>query len=95
MTAQRYPDDYDGIVSGAPVFRFTNLHMGQLWTSHATLKKPGAVLTREDFARVGEAAVAQCDAHDGVKDGIITDPRTCSFDPAASCKASGPSRSRR
>src|SRR5512134_1031389 len=47
MTAQRYPDDYDGIVSGAPVFRFTNLHMGQLWTSHATLKKPGAVLTRE------------------------------------------------
>ena len=75
MTAQRFPDDYDGIVSGAPVFRFTNLHMGQLWTSHATLKKPGAVLTREDFTRVGEAAVAQCDAHDGVKDGIITDPQ--------------------
>jgi feruloyl esterase len=64
------------------VFRFTNLHMGQLWTSHATLKKPGAVLTREDFTRVGEAAVAQCDAHDGVKDGIITDPSTCSFDPS-------------
>jgi feruloyl esterase len=81
MTAQRYPDDYDGIVSGAPVFRFTNLHMGQLWTAHATLKKPGAALTREDFTRVGEAAVAQCDAHDGVKDGIIADPRTCSFDP--------------
>ncbi len=94
MTAQRYPDDYDGIVSGAPVFRFTNLHMGQLWTSHATLKKPGAVLTREDFTRVGEAAVAQCDAHDGVKDGIIADPSTCNFDPA-SCKASAPSRSKR
>jgi feruloyl esterase len=82
MTAQRYPDDYDGIVSGAPVFRFTNLHMGQLWTAHATLKKPGAVLTREDLTKVGEAAVAQCDAHDGVKDGIIADPRTCNFDPA-------------
>src|SRR5688572_4264829 len=82
MTAQRFPDDYDGIVSGAPVFRFTNLHMGQLWTAHATLKKPGAALTREDFTRVGEAAVAQCDAHDGVKDGIIADPRTCEFDPA-------------
>ena len=81
MTAQRFPDDYDGIVSGAPVFRFTSLHMGQLWTSHATLKKPGAVLTREDFTRVGEAAVAQCDAKDGVKDGIIADPRTCDFDP--------------
>jgi feruloyl esterase len=81
MTAQRFPDDYDGIVSGAPVFRFTNLHMGQLWTAHATLKKPSAQLTREDLTRVGEAAVAQCDAHDGVKDGIIADPRTCNFDP--------------
>ena len=82
MTAQRYPDDYDGIVSGAPVNRFTSLHIGQLWTAHATLKKPGAVLTREDLTRVSEAAVAQCDAHDGVKDGIITDPRTCDFDPS-------------
>ena len=82
MTAQRFPDDYDGIVSGAPVNRFTSLHMGQLWTAHATLKKPGAVLTRDDLARVGQAAVAQCDAHDGVKDGIIADPRTCNFDPS-------------
>ena len=32
MEAQRFPDDYDGIVSGAPVKRFTHLHMGQLWT---------------------------------------------------------------
>jgi len=82
MTAQRYPDDYDGIVSGAPVNRFTQLHMGQLWMAHATLKKPGAVLSRDDLARVGEAAVAQCDANDGVKDGIITDPSTCDFDPS-------------
>jgi feruloyl esterase len=82
MTAQRFPDDYDGIISGAPVNRFTQLHMGQLWTAHATLKKPGAVLTRDDLAKVQAAAVAQCDAHDGVKDGILTDPRTCNFDPS-------------
>jgi feruloyl esterase len=82
MTAQRFPDDYDGIVSGAPVNRFTQLHMAQLWSAHATLKKPGAVLTREDLTKVGEAAVAQCDASDGLKDGIITDPRTCNFDPS-------------
>jgi feruloyl esterase len=82
MTAQRFPDDYDGIVSGAPVNRFTQLHMGQLWMAHATLGKPGAVLTRDDLTRVGEAAVAQCDANDGVKDGILTDPRTCNFDPS-------------
>jgi feruloyl esterase len=56
--------------------------MGQLWTAHATLKKPGAVLTRDDLTKVQAAVVAQCDAHDGVKDGILTDPRTCNFDPS-------------
>jgi feruloyl esterase len=81
MEAQRYPDDYDGIISGAPVNRFTNLHMGQLWTARATLKKPGAVLTRDDLAKVSAAVLAQCDAADGVKDGMLADPRTCKFDP--------------
>jgi feruloyl esterase len=81
MEAQRYPEDYNGIISGAPVNRFTNLHMGQLWTAHATLKKPGAVLTRDDLAKVSAAVLAQCDAADGVKDGTLTDPRTCKFDP--------------
>jgi Tannase and feruloyl esterase len=82
MEAQRYPDDYNGVISGAPVNRFTNLHMGQLWTAHATLTKPGAVLTREDLAKVSAAVLAQCDAADGVKDGMLTDPRTCKFDPS-------------
>jgi feruloyl esterase len=81
MEAQRYPDDYDGIVSGAPVNTFTHLHIGQLWTAHATLKKPGAALTREDFALVSKTALAMCDSADGVEDGILTDPRTCDFDP--------------
>jgi Tannase and feruloyl esterase len=80
MEAQRFPDDYDGIVSGAPVNRFTNLHMGQLWTAHATLKKPGAALSREDLTNVSNAVLAQCDAHDGVKDGMLTDPRACHVD---------------
>jgi feruloyl esterase len=82
MEAQRFPDDYDGIVSGAPVNTFTHLHIGQLWTAHATLKKPGAALTPEDFTLVSETVLEQCDANDGVEDGILTDPRTCSFDPA-------------
>lgn len=81
MEAQRYPDDYDGILSGAPVFTFTNLHMGQLWTAHATLKQPGAALTADDFALVSAAVLEQCDANDGVSDGILTDPTSCDFDP--------------
>ena len=81
MEAQRYPNDYDGILSGAPVFDFTNLHIGQLWTAHATLKQPGAALSADDFALVSEAVLAQCDADDGVEDGVLTDPTSCDFDP--------------
>lgn len=81
MEAQRFPEDYDGIISGAPVNRFTGLHMGQLWTAHATLTKPGATLSGEDFTRVNAAVLAQCDAADGVKDGMLANPRACRFDP--------------
>ena len=81
MEAQRFPDDYDGILSGAPVNTFTRLHMGQLWTAHATLKEPGAALTADDFTLVNRAVMEQCDANDGVEDGILTDPTTCDFDP--------------
>ena len=81
MEAQRFPDDYNGIISGAPVNTFTRLHMGQLWTAHATLKTPGAVLSRDDLTLVNKAVVEQCDAADGVKDGVLTDPRTCHFQP--------------
>lgn len=81
MEAQRYPGDYDGIVSGAPVNSFTRLHMGQLWTAHATLLTEGAALTADDFGLVSSAVLAQCDANDGVEDGVLTDPTTCDFDP--------------
>jgi Tannase and feruloyl esterase len=81
MEAQRFPNDYDGIVSGAPVNTFTRLHMGQLWTAQATLMNPAATLTADDFALVSAAVLDQCDENDGVKDGVLTDPRTCDFDP--------------
>ncbi|HET8698056.1 MAG TPA: tannase/feruloyl esterase family alpha/beta hydrolase [Gammaproteobacteria bacterium] len=81
MEAQRFPDDYNGIISGAPVNTFTHLHMGQLWTAHATLKTPGAALTRDDLTLVSKAVLEQCDAADGVKDGVLLDPRTCHFQP--------------
>ena len=81
MEAQRYPNDYDGIVSGAPVNTFTSLHVGQLWTAHATLKDPAATLTPEDLALVSEAVLAQCDANDGAEDGFLTNPPACDFNP--------------
>src|SRR6185503_18479076 len=83
MEAQRFPDDYNGIISGAPVNTFTRLHMGQLWTAKATLGEPGSVLSRDDLAMVSKAVLAQCDAADGVTDGVLTDPRTCGFKPSS------------
>lgn len=81
MEAQRYPGDYDGIVSGAPVNEFTRLHMGQLWTAHATLVAEDSVLTDDDFALVTDAVLAQCDADDGIEDGVIAHPPSCGFEP--------------
>ncbi|HEU4618080.1 MAG TPA: tannase/feruloyl esterase family alpha/beta hydrolase [Gammaproteobacteria bacterium] len=89
MEVQRYPDDYDGVISGAPVFNFTHLHMGQLWSYQARMRSPDANLSGDDFALLMKGAVAACDMNDGVKDGIITDPRTCRFDPAVLQCASG------
>ena len=87
MEAQRYPDDYDGIVSGAPVNWFVNTHVTQLWAQLAS-KGPGAArLSGDDLAMIHKAVLDQCDALDGAKDGIITDPRQCKFDPAVlECK---------
>jgi len=81
MEAQRYPDDFDGIVSGAPVFNFTNLHMSQLWTAHAHLKTPGAKLGPDQFNLLMSKALEQCEVNDGVKDGFLNDPTACAFNP--------------
>jgi Tannase and feruloyl esterase len=81
MEAQRYPDDYDGIVSGAPVNWFVNTHVAQLWMERAAQSSPAARLTPENLATITKAVMAQCDMLDGVKDNLLTDPRSCKFDP--------------
>ena len=81
MEAQRYPDDFDGIVSGAPVFNFTNLHMSQLWSAHARLKTPDAKLGPDQFNLLMSKALEQCEAIDGVNDGFLNNPPACTFNP--------------
>jgi hypothetical protein len=92
MEAHRYPQDYDGISSMAPANPMTTLMMSSLWTGYATLKDAASRIPPPKFALVHKAAVAACDADDGVKDGIISAPRRCRFDAAAlQCKgAEGP-----
>jgi feruloyl esterase len=87
MEAHRYPDDYDGISSMAPANPMTALMVSSLWTGNATLKDAASRVPPPKFAVVHKAAVAACDADDGVKDGIISTPRACRFDAAAlQCK---------
>jgi feruloyl esterase len=80
IAAQRFPDDFDGIVVGAPVLDFTGtmLHYAR---AHQALA--AAPRLREKLPLLAEKIYAKCDALDGAKDGQLEDPRACRFDPAA------------
>ncbi len=82
---QRYPNDFDGVVAGAPVFSLTRLNMSQLWTAQQSqkLEAKNQSLSGEQLKMVKAAVLNACDALDGLKDGIIDDPRQCDFDPVA------------
>ena len=82
MEAQRYPEDYDGIVAGAPANYWTHLLTEAVWDVSALLKEPGSYIPAAKMAAVEKAALAACDANDGVKDGVIDNPAQCRFDPA-------------
>jgi feruloyl esterase len=87
MEAYRYPDDYDGISSMAPANPMVALMASSMWTGEATLKDPASHVPPQKFGLVHQAAVAACDADDGVKDGILSAPTRCHFDPAVlQCK---------
>jgi feruloyl esterase len=83
MEAQRFPDDYDGILAGAPAFNRTHLHMAglSLWQdTHAT---PGRFILPGQMTLINKAVLAQCVGQDGGvrTDQFLTDPRDCRFDP--------------
>ena len=82
MEAQRFPDDYDGIVAGDPGNNRVRLNMGFLWSWLALYKDPAANIPASELPIINKAAIAACDALDGVKDGLISEPMRCKFDPA-------------
>jgi feruloyl esterase len=86
--AQRYPEDYDGIVAGAPANHITHLQGTQLWTALVGARSGGA-LDGPALRLVNHATLAACDTLDGVADGVLEDPRRCTFDPAALVCGSG------
>ncbi|HWW63979.1 MAG TPA: tannase/feruloyl esterase family alpha/beta hydrolase [Sphingomonadaceae bacterium] len=87
MAAYRYPDDYDAISAMAPANPMTDLMTQTMWTGYQALRSPAAALPPTKLALVHKAVVAQCDAEDGLKDGLISLPGVCRFDPASlQCK---------
>jgi hypothetical protein len=81
MEAQRFPADYDGILAGAPANYWTHLLSAGADLGRLTNNSAGAIPDSK-IPAIGSAVLAACDNLDGVRDGILTDPRKCHFDPA-------------
>lgn len=88
--AQRYPEDYDGIVVGHPNFDQIGNRAQYVWNGQSTFgASPPAPLAGAKLALINNAATAACDLLDGVEDGVIDDPRSCPFQPASLLCAAG------
>jgi hypothetical protein len=81
LEAQRYPEDFDGFVIGAPWNFQSHSNAGFVWDAQA-LSAPGAAIPASMLPAITAAAMAACDANDGLVDGIIANPRACRFDPS-------------
>jgi hypothetical protein len=93
MEAQRYPDDFDGIVAGAPANHYQDMNAVRVWLLQRMFRDgfEGALAFdtdgdgRFDSIRkmdlLADAVLAKCDRNDGVKDGVIDDPLSCDFNP--------------
>ncbi|MBC2777152.1 tannase/feruloyl esterase family alpha/beta hydrolase [Parasphingopyxis sp. GrpM-11] len=80
--AQLYPEDYDGILAGAPANNFVRLQMRGFWLDRLDRDNPGGAFSMEMSQLIAQRATAYCDPRDGVTDGIISHPEQCDFDPA-------------
>ncbi len=84
VEAQRYPHDFNGIIAGAPVNNFqVHKALDHGWEALSNTDTSGnAIITARQLPMIHQAVLAQCDAMDGQKDGLISDPQSCHFDPS-------------
>ena len=92
MEAQRYPEDFDGIVAGSPAANWVGRATQAIWVAQAVHRDGASWLPQGKYPAIHAAALAACDRLDGVVDGVIENPRRCKFDPETmACKgADGP-----
>ena len=81
MEAQRFPLDYDGILAGAPAYNWTNLVTNGVHKYQQMTRSSISYIKATQIPAISAAVNAACDAQDGVKDGVLNDPRQCSFKP--------------
>jgi Tannase and feruloyl esterase len=83
VEAQRFPWDFDGIIAAAPSLSVTGVHMDFLWGNRTLRGRDGhSIVTDADLKIVQDAVLAKCDMDDGVKDGLVSNPEACKFDPS-------------
>jgi hypothetical protein len=88
MEAQRYPEDYDGILAGSPANYFTDLLATAAYDTQVLTMDSASFIPPAKIPTIAAAVNSACDEMDGVRDGILNDPRQCHFDPATiECKA--------
>jgi len=81
MEAQRFPEDFDGILAGAPANFWTHMLAAGVDVGKAIYADPSGYIPDIKIPAISAAVLAACDAQDGLKDGIINDPSKCHFDP--------------
>jgi len=77
MEAQRFPMDFDGILGGASANQLTRLVSSYAWTEKLNQTDKSSYISPAEVEKIGAATIAACDALDGVKDGLISDPLKC------------------
>lgn len=82
MEAQRFSKDYDGILAGAPANYWTHLLSSGVDVSKTLLGGSGGYIPAAKIQAISRAVLAACDGRDGVKDGIVSEPSLCRFDPS-------------
>ena len=79
--AQRFPEDFDGIIAGAPALNTTGRAAFSMYVAQAMHKDEASYIPASKYPLIHNAVLDACDAGDGVKDGVLENPKVCQFDP--------------